>query len=142
MIYNLQIKEARLWFLVGYKDFLSIIDISCCVNGDVGICVITHSLIQVSPTSFSDVVCWVKLLLKIAVDCTKRISLEIRCVFDKCVQNIRIAGIKHSIMTNFVDVARWTVLRSNKINSNVRESVKGLCFIFNGSFWIAKECWS
>ena len=104
MIYNLQFKEARLWFLVGYKDFLSIIDISCCVNGDVGICVITHSLIQVSPTSFSDVVCWVKLLLKIAVDCTERICLEIRCVFDKCVQNIRIAGVKHSMVTNFIDV--------------------------------------
>ena len=74
------------------------------MNGDVGIRVVTHSLIQISPASFSHVVCWVKLLLKIAVDCTERICLEIRCVVDKRVQNIRIAGVKNSIVTNFVDV--------------------------------------
>ena len=140
MILFLQFKEARLWFFIRDQNFLPITDVSCSINGYVAIGVITHSLVQISPATFSHVVGWVKLLLKIAVDCTERVSLEIRCVVNQCLQYIRIACVKNSVLTNFIDVTCWAVFRSNKINCKMREPVKRLCFVFNGSLWIAKEC--
>ena len=107
--------------------------------GDVAVAVISYSMIQISPESFSRVVNGVKLLRETAVDGTKRICLEIWCMIYQRVQDIRIVGVNYCILTHFIYVTSWAVFGSNKINCNLRKSLQGLCFIFNGSLWKAKE---
>ena len=79
---------------------------------NVAIAVISYS--QISPASFSRVVTGVKRLLKIAVDGTERICLEIQCMLDQSVQHIRIAGVKCRILVYFIDVTCSAVFGTNR----------------------------
>ena len=144
MILFLKFKEAWLWIFIWDQNSLPITDALCSINGYVAIGVTTHSLQlgPISPEPFSHVVGWVKLLLKKAVDCTERVGLEIRFMVYQCLQYIRIACVKKSILKNFIDLTCWAVFWSNKINCKIWEPVKRLCFIFNGSLWIVEKCWS
>ena len=64
---------------------------------------------QSSPTTFSRVVCQDKLFLEAAVYGTERISDKVRCMFNQCMQDIRIAGVKSGVLPYFSDVTAWIV---------------------------------